>query len=56
MHLFHDGVIGSHHFPVSDQIERIVDKIDKFYEGEDKESVITAAYLHKSFERKLIKP
>ena len=56
MHQLHDGEKYGGGLVMSDQVQGTVDKINAFYEGENKDDVITAAYLHKCREKKRINP
>ena len=55
MHQLHDGVKEDGQ-ALSDRIQAAVDKIEKFYDGQDKEDVMIACYLQKVFDRKSIHP
>lgn len=56
MHQLHDGVKYGGGLVMSDQVQGTVDKITSLYEGENKDAVIMAAYLHKCRETKRINP
>ena len=56
MHQHHDGVKYGGGLVMSDQVQGTVDKIDAFYNGENKEDILTAAYLHKCLEKKRVNP
>ena len=56
MHQLHDGVKYGGGLVMTDQVQGTVDKIASLYEGNNKDVVATAAYLHKCREKKRINP